>query len=94
MRVPPWYQMVRVLIAVMPQRMLGRMAKSKIAVDPRTYRLTFGGTRATKYAPTLTAARKDARYWVDFGQMKVCIHKRLPSGGYRQVQCVERPHVA
>ena len=72
--------------------MLDGMAKSKIAVDPCRYRLTFGGTRAAKYAPTLTAARKAARYWVAFGQMKVCIHKRLPSGDYRQVQCVKRPH--
>lgn len=70
--------------------MLDRMVKSKIAADSRKYRLTFGGTRAVKYAPTLTAAREDARYWVAFGQMQVCIHKRLPSGGYRQVQCVKR----
>lgn len=74
--------------------MLNDIAKSKIAVDPRKYRLTFGGTRATKYAATLTAARKDARYWVDFGQMKVCIHKRLPSGDYRQVQCIKRSRAA
>lgn len=70
------------------------MSKSKTKPNPRTYRLTFGGTRAAKYAATLTEARKDARYWVDFGQMKVCIHKRLPSGSYRQVQCVKRPHAA
>jgi hypothetical protein len=55
------------------------------------YVLTFGGTRARKYASTLTQAWKDARYWVDFGQKKVCINKRLPSGRLHQIQCVSHP---
>lgn len=54
------------------------------------YVLTFGGTRARKKARTLRQARLDARYWLDFGQVKVCIHKQLPSGGLKQVQCVSR----
>lgn len=58
-------------------------------VKPKTYFLTFGGTTARKHAATLSQARKDARYWVDFGQKKVCIHKRTPHGS-KQVQCVTR----
>lgn len=54
------------------------------------YVLTFGGTRARKHAKTLKQAREDARYWVDFGQKKVCINERLPSGKLRQIQCVTR----
>jgi hypothetical protein len=64
------------------------MAKSKL--NPRAYRLSFGGTRAKKYAPTKREAYKDARYWIAFGQMKVCVEKRLPSGDYKQVGCVRR----
>lgn len=51
------------------------------------YRLRFQGTRATKKAASLKQARKDARYWLDFGQTKVCIDRQLPSGRYTQVEC-------
>jgi hypothetical protein len=55
------------------------------------YRLTFGGTRATKRATTLKQATKDAQYWVDYGQSRVCIDKKLPSGGFKRVRCLYRP---
>lgn len=56
----------------------------------RAYRLTFGGTRKKLYSPTLAVAMKDARYWVNFGQMKVCIDRMLPSGGVHRVKCITR----
>lgn len=56
----------------------------------RAYVLTFGGTRTRHYAASLRQARADARYWIAYGQMKVCIHRRLPSGRLHQVECVGR----
>lgn len=56
----------------------------------KNYRLSFGGTRAKKWAPTLKQAVKDARYWTAFGQMQVCIDQRLPSGSFRRIGCVKR----
>lgn len=40
--------------------------------------LTFGGTSVRKPADTLKQAREDARYWVAYGQRRVCIHVRVP----------------
>lgn len=56
----------------------------------RAYVLTFSGTRARKFAASLRQARQDARYWISYGAMKVCINKRLPSGRLHQVQCLSR----
>lgn len=57
---------------------------------PRKYRLSFGGTAAKKWAPSLTAAVRDARYWVDWGQKRVCIDRVLPSGQMRRIRCLVR----
>jgi hypothetical protein len=54
------------------------------------YKLTFEGTRKVLPAYTLRQAEADARYWVGYGQKQVCIHRRLPSGGYIEVKCVSR----
>lgn len=62
------------------------MAKKKAA----PFRLSFGGTRKTLPAPSLKAAIKDARYWTSYGQSRVCISRRMPSGTYQPVGCVRR----
>lgn len=59
-----------------------------IAAKPTKYRLRFQGTRSTKTAPTIKQARVDARYWLNFGQTKVCIDRQLPSGLFEQVACL------
>lgn len=56
----------------------------------KAYRLSFGGTRAVKWAPTKAAALADARYWIGYGQMRVCIDRRLPSGSFTRVKCLYR----
>lgn len=65
---------------------------TKRSENPRAYRLSFEHTRTKKFAPTMTEAVKDARYWIAFGQMRVCIERKLPSGDYAQVRCVKRRH--
>ncbi|HEV3059683.1 MAG TPA: hypothetical protein VGY48_15640 [Vicinamibacterales bacterium] len=57
--------------------------------DPKAYRLRFQGTSAKKFAPTLKAAVADAKYWLSFGQTKVCIDRKL-AHSYAQVKCVAR----
>ena len=57
---------------------------------PAPYRLKFGGTRKTLPAASLKAALADARYWAGWGQKKVCIERRLPSGRFDLVRCVTR----
>ena len=57
---------------------------------PAPFRLSFGGTRKKLPAPSLKSAVKDARYWTSFGQLKVCIERRLPSGSYVKVGCAMR----
>jgi hypothetical protein len=56
----------------------------------RRYRLSFGGTRAKRWAPTLKMAIDDARYWVHYGQKRVCIDRSLPSGRFQRVRCITR----
>ena len=58
--------------------------------DPKKFRLSFGGTRTKHHAPTKAQAMKDAAYWIDFGQTKVCVEKRLPSGRFADVGCMVR----
>lgn len=55
--------------------------------DPKAFRLRFQGTTAKKFAPTLKQANADAKYWLAFGQTKVCIDRKLPHS-YQQVKCV------
>lgn len=59
--------------------------------DSRNFRLSFGGTNAKKWAGTKKAAKDDATYWVNFGQMRVCVEQALPSGGFKAVGCMVRP---
>jgi hypothetical protein len=54
------------------------------------YRLSFGGTRKKLYATSKKAAMDDARYWLRFGQKRVCIDALLPTGTERRVTCLER----
>lgn len=61
-----------------------------VTVGNYNYRLTFGGTRKTLYAVTLKNALADARYWTAFGQKRVCIDRRLPSGAFKRMRCIER----
>jgi hypothetical protein len=58
--------------------------------NPKAFRLSFGGTSARKWAPTLKAAVADAKYWTAFGQKRVCIDRKLPTGGFSRVKCVHR----
>jgi len=54
---------------------------------PAPFRLKFGGTRKTLPAATLKQAVKDARYWSQWGQKRVCVERRLPSGGWEFMKC-------
>lgn len=58
--------------------------------NPKAFRLSFGGTRAKKFAPTLKAAVADARYWLSYGQRRVCIERKFPHAGYKTVRCLTR----
>ena len=62
----------------------------KKASKAKAYRLNFGGTKAKKYASTKKQALRDAYYWRDFGQVKVCIDRKMPSGVYKQIKCIKR----
>jgi hypothetical protein len=63
------------------------MARKK---TPSPYRLKFGGTRKTLPASSLKVAVIFAKYWTNWGQKRVCIEKRLPSGRYELSRCVTR----
>ena len=63
------------------------MAKRR---DPKAFRLSFGSTRAKKFAPTLKQAKADARYWTNWGAGRVCIERKMPSGSYATVGCTTR----
>jgi hypothetical protein len=59
----------------------------------KTYRLSFGNTRAKRWASTKKQAVADARYWLSVGQMKVCIDRKLPTGTMKRVKCLKRKGV-
>lgn len=56
----------------------------------KTYRLSFGGTRRKIWTGTLKAARAEANYWLAFGQKKVCVDRKLPTGTMKRVRCYKR----
>lgn len=58
--------------------------------NQRAYRLTFGGTRKKLWASSMSAAVDEAKYWVGFGQKRVCIDRALPSGRFHRVRCITR----
>ncbi len=63
------------------------MARRRVAT--KAFRLSFGGTRAKKWAPTLRQAMADARYWLGYGQTRVCIDKKTPHG-FVSVKCLTK----
>jgi hypothetical protein len=59
--------------------------------NPKAFQLRFGHTSARKYAPTMKQAVADARYWLGFGQTRICIYRRGPNDAtYAQVRCLTR----
>jgi hypothetical protein len=63
------------------------MARKKTA---KNFRLSFGGTRKKIWVGTKKAAVAEARYWLSFGQRRVCIDRKLPTGTMQRVRCMKR----
>jgi hypothetical protein len=63
------------------------MAKRRLS---KKFRLSFGGTRRKIWTGTRKAAIAEARYWLAFGQKKVCIDRKLPTGTMKRVKCMKR----
>lgn len=55
------------------------------------YVLTFSGTRKRLPANGKAEALRDARYWLDYGVMEVCIHRVAANGKLVLERCLKRP---
>jgi hypothetical protein len=54
------------------------------------YKTTYSSTRHFSTFTTKRAAIEQARYAIAMGNMRSCVHKRLPSGRWQMVKCVSR----
>jgi hypothetical protein len=54
------------------------------------YRIYSPASRSVSHAKSLAEARKDARYFVKAGSMKIEIQRRFPSGHWTTIETVGR----
>lgn len=54
------------------------------------YKTTYSGTRRFDTYSTKKAALDQARYAISIGNMRSCVHLRLPSGRWQNVKCLSR----